>query len=191
MKDVSMGQNAVMIDLETAGTQPNAAIFSIAIQQFNINTGELGGNIHVFPPLGEQITISRTIDPDTMVWWAKQSLLAQHALISNRALAEERGYTLEQAWNDVDSMVRNADALWANDPDFDCVILKDFMGPKYPWPFWKHRSVRTMRMLDQGREFRHEPTLAHDALSDCHAQIKDVCAIYKALSIDSITELLD
>lgn len=170
----------LMLDIETLGTSPNAVIQSIAIQQFEITTGEMGQSIHIYLPLQEQLDEGRVVDANTLIWWSQQSLDAQIAVLKGRKFAEDNGFTLSDARQLVKVTLEGADELWANGPDFDCVLMQNFMGSDFKWPFWAHRDCRTIRSLFPEVP-RTKPEVAHDALSDCHAQIKDVVACYAAL----------
>lgn len=172
-----------MIDIETLGTRPDAVILSIGAVYFNPQCEELGMHeaCHMFPPVPEQEVEGRKVDGSTAAWWMRQSFEARQALLDGQRANTD---TLDQMRMTLATIVEDADTLWANGPDFDLVILRDFMGPGYKWPFWKHSCVRTFKTrfdwalaganISRGN--------AHDAIADCLYQARQVRTIYRALA---------
>lgn len=67
----------VMIDIETLGTKPGAAILSIGAVMFSA-TG-LGETFYTPVSLKSCTDIGLTVDPDTVAWWMQQSEEARQA----------------------------------------------------------------------------------------------------------------
>jgi hypothetical protein len=63
----------LMLDLETMGTSPNAAIVAIGAVKFDPGTGELGGRFYQVVDLASSVAAGCVIDPDTVLWWMRQS----------------------------------------------------------------------------------------------------------------------
>jgi len=174
----------VMIDLETLGTGPDAAVVSIGACRFNINTGEIQSRFH------EKVQFSPTmgkIDPATVLWWFQQSEEARAALISGQRLPLIDVLKNFRHWvNNGDCEFGNVAGLWSNGPTFDETILRHAFGRfdlHFGVSFRLSRCCRTFFMLAQ--EFGIKPTPAlikHDALDDAIAQAKTVCAVYERIS---------
>ena len=70
----------VMLDLETMGNGPRAAIVSIGAVFFDPLTGELGAEFEAAIDLRSSAK-SGEIDPDTVLWWLGQGEEARAGLI--------------------------------------------------------------------------------------------------------------
>lgn len=175
----------LMIDIESMSTDPNAVIQSVAMLSFDpLNTDVCTIGMEWFPPVEAQIAEGRHRNPSTLLWWSEQRLEAQIKLLEGRKKARDSGVTLEAVREGIKRAVEDADHIWANGPDFDCTILRNFMGPDFNWPFWKHRCVRTLRsMFSEHMPDRPESLIAHDALDDCYAQVDMVQAAFRAAGI--------
>ena len=178
----------IMIDIETMGTNPNAPILSIGAQAFDSHTGEvIGDGLHLRVTFDSAFYL-RSPDPDTIVWWMSQAKEAQQALISGeRVTIVDALNTLSQYINENAPTRFNDREIWANDPDFDLVILGTAYRQfhlKTPWPFWGGRSCRTVCRLTKGilsrRNFDRKGT-HHDALDDCRYQIQYICEMVKLI----------
>lgn len=158
-----------MLDLETLGTRPGATIVSIGCLSFV--PGEPLEN-HFYRRV-EVVGQGREIDAATVVWWASQPEFVQRELteISGRHPLKTALAQLAEWFKRV-----QPEQVWAQDPDFDLVILRDAyeqQGMELPWKFWAGRSVRT-RLDDLPRELRL--SAAHHALHDCAVQARNVSA---------------
>ena len=69
-----------MIDLETLDTRPSAVVFQVGVLVFqDILGGDTRGNLILEKKIFhldilEQIMAGRTVDQDTVLWWAEQNL---------------------------------------------------------------------------------------------------------------------
>ena len=62
-----------MIDLETLGVKPNSAILTVGAIKFNPFTDdEPHDGLYLRINVDDQTELGRTIDQDTLNWWAKQ-----------------------------------------------------------------------------------------------------------------------
>lgn len=129
-----------MVDVETLSTHKHAAVIAVGVAVFD--------DTHILDTNGWAIqmeTLDGHIDPGAIAWWMKQSAEAREFSFSGThhaisVASELRPYIVD------------ADEVWANDPDFDLVVLQNWwerMPRLGPWPvrFRKYRSVRTMMML--------------------------------------------
>lgn len=172
-----MNNKHVMIDIETMSTLPSASIISIAAVMFDPygdqNADELAKNptYNTHISLADNQKRGRHIDGDTVMWWLTQSQDAQRALCEapKTNLANGLGGLLTFLANNQPTHV------WANDPDFDVVILNSALRDcnlRWPFGFWMNRSVRTVKDLayPDGDCPHFEVGTAHDALDDCFKQ---------------------
>lgn len=175
----------VMLDLETMSTAPDAAILQIGAIAFNAPTSPADAVSHVFNhatfqahiDLRSAVASGGIIDPDTVLWWLRQSDDAR------AAIATQAGEPIEEALsNFADFWASIADPgqrgeragtmLWSNGADFDAVILGHAYrraGLRTPWPYWATRCYRTLSSLHPHIE-RVQPAIKHHALSDATAQ---------------------
>ncbi|EPZ8044467.1 3'-5' exoribonuclease domain-containing protein, partial [Escherichia coli] len=97
----------LMIDIETMGKNPNAAIISIGAIFFDPQTGDMGPE---FSKTIDLDTAGGVIDRDVIKWWLKQSREAQSAILTDEIplddallqlrefIAENSGEFFVQVW---------------------------------------------------------------------------------------------
>lgn len=171
----------LMIDIETLGTGPNSVVLSVAMLPFGATVNELGRPTVFGINREEQVEDGRVICPKTAVWWMKQS----PAALAKLAEAQENALSVSRARNIIETTIGlGYHGIWANDPDFDCTILRD-LCPDISWPFWTHRSVRTIKMLadHSGIDLSHivNPT-EHDPAQDCYTQVRKVMEVHTRMA---------
>ena len=76
-----MTELAAVIDLETGGTRPGDAIFSIGAVCVDLDTGEMGDFFYRIIDV-ESAQKHGLLTVDTMLWWGKQSDDAQSAVFN-------------------------------------------------------------------------------------------------------------
>lgn len=167
----------LMLDLESMGTRPNAPIISIGAVKFDPSTGSLGQEFY------RQIDLESACkfgvpSGSTIKWWLQQGEDARKA-------ASEGNYQLAKALEDLAGLYRDwRDVqVWANDPDFDCVILEYAYfktGSSHPWAFWNKRSCRTIAELAGKRPPKHQG-VAHNALEDAKHQARWVSDFWQQI----------
>lgn len=178
----------ISIDLETLSTSNRARILSIGACSFNRETGMIGKQFYVTlePPID---AIGKNIETSdaTVEWWSKQSPEAKVALERNRQ-GYAAGLTAFMFW------MRGFDSskvqVWANDPSFDCAILKHSLGTHgnpAPWTFYNERSYRTIKEIGKkvaGIDYAKLDIVnayKHHALEDAMYQAKVIAYTYKQL----------
>lgn len=183
--------NQMMIDIETMGANPTAPILSIGAVAYDIDTGQQDEGFVVNIDF-DSAFYNRTPDPATVKWWMGQTKEAQDELINRETVTIIEG--LKQLAAYIDKHMPGSTAspngdfkgreIWANDPDFDLVILSTAMKQFHitvPWPFWGGRSCRTVcAMLDgvyRRYNFPREGT-HHSALDDCRYQIEYITKMW-------------
>jgi exodeoxyribonuclease VIII len=178
----------VMLDLETLSTRKNAAIVQLAAVAFNPETGEtlseFSGYVRDIPPYAH-------VDPGTVAWWLTQDAAAQ----LGKGMSE-CGVLLAQALSDfvawygalpgVSGSASPVEAIWSHGATFDLPVLCSALDAcciKQPWSYKAERDTRTLYALAPGGM----PAVAgvagvkHDALYDCHVQVKQVVGALAAL----------
>ena len=176
----------ISIDLETAATDPHAAIVQIGAACYQHTTGHdittpevASFNIHI--SLSHNEFHKRTVDKETMEWWDKQDRELCKRVFSgtaylDTALASFVDWCATVSDGNLDRVV-----LWGNGCNFDNVILKDACEQFMSWPFnfRNDHHLRTLMALvpPDVQERAHERfiappgTMPHDALYDALYQL--------------------
>lgn len=163
----------LMVDIETMGQGSNAAVVAIGAVMFD-NTG-LGDRFYIQIDL-KQAAHFGEIDPDTVLWWLKQSDDARKALTEgDRRLPLEAIALLEHFINRYGPGVK----VWGNGSDFDNVILGNLfkkLDIDIPWKFWDNRCYRTVKNLYKDVKMQRTGT-HHNALDDAVSQAEHLMLI--------------
>lgn len=180
----------VMVDIETLSTAANATMLTLGACTFDLGTGEILDTISLRFSLDDQSRLNRDISDSTMAWWKKQSDESRA-----EAFDQTNAEPLNDALQKFDNWLvatRKTDQklemhMWANDPDFDLVILTSAfrdVGKEPPWQFWESRSVRTMKMLGAAKkvELPKREGTHHNAVDDAIHQTKVVSAVWDAVT---------
>lgn len=153
----------VMIDLETLGTEPGAAILSIGAVRFSLDG--LEDTLYHSIDLESCQDAGLSIDAGTLDWWLDQDEEAREAAFSG-------DITLEDALEDFADWYGDADEIWAFSPSFDCEILGaayEAIGEAEPWSYRDERCARTLAALPIAADVDRVGT-EHDALDDAQNQ---------------------
>ena len=182
----------IMTDIETLGTSEGSTIFQIAAAAFNMQTGEILGEIDLKLDI-EKANLK--VDGSTLKWWLNTDKELLTSLLNEGNLSEIEMLTQFDEW------VRQFESrrLWGNGILFDNNKIKVAMEKndlQYPIPYNKDRDVRTILALasditgKSSKEIKQEVEdinhRAHDAIDDVHKQINFVRHCYKLLSQESI-----
>ncbi len=133
------------IDLETLDNKPTSAILSIGVQQFDPDTGKLGGNFYKEIDIDSAIR-SGTVSGSKLAWWAQQTDKAR------RVFGKENKVALATALDELATWLRGksiAPIVWGNGSVFDITILEHAyrnggVGLAIPWHFTNIRDMRTI-----------------------------------------------
>ena len=170
----------LMIDIETLGVTPNAAILTIAAQSFDpFGTGYYDQQYYARITLESQP--DRSIDQGTLEWWATQPSAAK-----DEAFMEEGRIPLDVALDSLGKLIWHAKRVWAQGPTYDMNILEHAYksyGKALPWQFYSVRDSRTVFSL--WPELPKPPT-SHHALEDCRRQIDMLQATLRHLRVREI-----
>jgi exodeoxyribonuclease VIII len=158
----------VMIDLETMGLGPNAAIVAIGAVEMDFENNKLGREFYRVVDLESSMATGGAVEASAIMWWIGQGKEARRAICApgddiKEVLAEFR------IWLPAGSMI------WGYGAGFDNVILSAAytrIGELPPWPHWANRCFRTA-LAGASREARSTwagRDVAHHALEDAKAQ---------------------
>lgn len=173
---------AVMLDLETLGTRPDTVIMTLGAVKFDPFDPERepGPGIYLRMDIEEQLTLGRTVDDSTIVWWAQQDPRV-------RAEAWEDGdrSSIQELKQELNRFLVGVGDIWCQGPVFDIAILEDLYRSQkwgFPWYFWQISDSRTLFKVhgDPRQKGRDQ---AHNALLDCVYQAQAVQSIYHKLNI--------
>lgn len=165
---------SVMVDIETLATGPGACVVSIGLAAFNADTVVASGGLQIAPAYWHG-----RIDGGTVQWWLQQTQDAQLNTFYGKLADKKAGEMMAEFLKDF-----GGDELWANDPSFDCVILRDWWtrvfgaSKKFPSHYREERSCRTIYAEAKRRGVDLQAAwsggLAHSAESDAICQAKAV-----------------
>lgn len=170
----------IMVDLETLGTGPNAAVLSIGMVMFD--------DSKPFPlsPEGihqkiRQNTVSGDVDIDTVMWWMQQSDDARRKMVDDSGEFPEIVVV-----TDVARFLKSYDdvLLWGNGASFDNVILRSLFARnevKWPLKYTSDRCYRTMRAMFPQVPVQEFVGTKHHAYDDAMHQAKHLYAILQHL----------
>lgn len=166
-----MADKHVMVDLETMGLRPNAAIVSIGAVHFDESS--VIDTFHTAVSLQDCLDCGLTTDQSTVDWWMKQSVEARSSWQRDDAPKLLDALRDFSQWCLKGSSDRSVHP-WGNGADFDMVLLKSAysaLEADPPWRYYNHRCFRTLRGVFPIAE---PPRLGvhHSALDDALHQVK-------------------
>lgn len=166
----------VMIDLETMGKGPNAAIIAIGAVAFDIDTGEIGPEFYQPVSLESAVREGGVIDADTVMWWMQQSDEARAEFSKIKIDINDALMSLDDWF----AMETNGDVfVWGNGAPFDNVILRSAFERSDlppPWKWWNDRCYRTIKALHPHIALERIGT-HHNALDDARSQAQHLIAM--------------
>lgn len=168
--------NNIMLDLETMGTNSNAAIVAIGAVKFG--NGQLGDEFYQVVDLQSCVNVGLTIDPSTVMWWMQQSDEAR-AQFNRTAIPIIPALVQFGEWMEYDPDTQ----MWGNGAAFDNVILANAYracGLDSPWTFMNDRCYRTMKAMYPSIPKTRIGTY-HNALDDAKTQAVHLMEIWKAM----------
>jgi len=170
----------IMLDLETMGKGPDAAIVAIGAVEFDLENGELGREFYRRVCMESAVADGGVIDPNVVIWWMRQSDEAR-AEISGDAPVISDVLIEFRAW--LDSIGQNL-YIWGNGSDFDNVILRQAYrraNMDVPWAYWNNRCYRTaVSPMLSSIKINTAETLGtkHNALDDAKKQAQHLIKVY-------------
>lgn len=127
----------IMIDLETMGSAPTAAITSIGAVLFDPYGNWIGDAFHTHVSLESCLLNGLTMDASTVLWWLGQSEAARKTLVDGQPGASN----LREALHALTCFMPFGVTPWCNGASFDFAILNNayraIKHPVPPWEYWK------------------------------------------------------
>lgn len=171
-------KDQLMIDIETKGTGSYSVIISIAVVEFNIETGAVGKTF--VRNVCEKSCKSAGLgsDLESIKWWDDKPELL-HSFSKNAK-------PLTEVLTELAVFIRAKEyKLWGNSARFDLGLVENAYAAvnlKTPWKYYDERDVRTLAALmpcvKEDTPFVGEK---HNPLHDCYHQIKYCHKIWKVL----------
>lgn len=173
--------NACILDLETGGTKPGCAIFSIGAVAVDLETGEISSSFYTPIDLDDATKVG-TLDHGTMIWWVKQSEEARKAVFEplEKTMSVFEALDAFQNW----FIENRCETIWGNGATFDVSIIEnpfERLHIKIPWNFWSVRDLRTLQDL-VGNEVKNTERfegIKHHALHDAYHEAKYASKMYQ------------
>jgi hypothetical protein len=156
-----------MVDIETMGLRPDAAIVAIGAVTFGEN--EILDRFYTPVSLQSCLDLGLTVSRSTVEWWDRQPNDVRARWDVANAPPVEAALNQFHWWllNAIDPLTTR---VWANGPDFDLVILQSAMERvqlEVPWSYFNKRCYRTARkLMSLAGDRERERIGAHDALAD-------------------------
>lgn len=160
----------VMLDLETMGTSPDAAIAAIGACTVSTPSEPFYCRVN----LTSAVAAGGAIEPETVLWWLRQSEQARAELCGESA-SIQAALTAFADW----LAGLGSPCVWGNGATFDNVILArtyQRAGMHRPWHYSKDRCYRTAAALHPHIAIARQG-VHHHALHDAQTQATHLAAI--------------
>lgn len=169
---------SLMLDLETLDTGPDAAVISIGVCAFDQDRGIIASDGWAIRPDDWH----GVKNPNTIVWWSKQNECARDYSFNGKTPAIFAALKLKEFIATYGSSDAECEA-WANDPDFDIVILRNWwqrvekdegtsLG-RFPIHYRSSRSCRTI--YAEAKRLGIYYDAAYSMASVAHNPVDDAC----------------
>ena len=174
-----------MVDLETMGIGPNAAI--VAIGAVAMDTDKLvltGDEFYGVVSLQSSVDAGLVIDPSTVLWWLGQSDEARKELYGRRSIPLYDALSNFSFWVAKNCPAKGMRCIWGNGASFDNVVLASAykaVGRDQPWTYSGDRCYRTMRQLHPAIGGPEASGVAHNALADAKWQAEHLMLVLKGV----------
>ena len=140
--------NNIMLDLETMGTDSDAAIIAIGAVRFDKSVSD---SFYQVVDLQSSLDAGLTMSADSILWWLKQGDEARQAITV-------KGVSLRSALLNFKKWAGKDALIWGNGATFDNVILAnayDKSKVERPWHYSANRCYRTLKSFYPNVEFQH------------------------------------
>jgi hypothetical protein len=173
----------LMLDLETMGKGPNAAIIAIGAVLFDKDIPpEHWLQFYCEVSLESSVRGGGVIDPSTVLWWLEQAEEARSKFFNNKNAND-----IETALYALLSFIEKGEGLdgvkvWGNGARFDNEILANAykrMGIQVIWDFRNDRCYRTIKAENPEILFEFYG-VKHCAVDDAMAQALHLVKIWKS-----------
>ena len=170
----------IMLDLETMGTGPNAAIAQIGAVAFDVEKQIVLEKLQVYVDLESSVRQGGELDVSTILWWMRQEDSARAAFDSQvhctRSIGEALCLFTELVLRHEPAEAEGV-PVWGNGASFDNVILRQaykHAGMVAPWHFWQDRCYRTIRGELPGHPKIEFEGIKHLAVADAMHQARQL-----------------
>jgi exodeoxyribonuclease VIII len=179
-----------MIDIETLGTGPDAALLSLGAVKFNPSGDGVIDAFYIRIDAASCEQFGLSIDAKTVAWWMSgDRRAARDALDATDPVDLPSALDGFAAWLGPDSM-----PVWGNGATFDNVIVRsayDAIGMECPWKFWHDRCFRTYKNLAKHIAppkalMPADSAVPHHALFDAHLQALHMQVISEFLGVKAV-----
>lgn len=172
--------NHIMLDLETMGTGPNAAIVAIGAVEFELTKagGRLGDSFYQCIELESSMARGGQVDAGTVLWWLTQSDAAR-AMFAEPAAYEGEALLKFSEWMLARGDPKNL-LVWGNGASFDNVILASAYrraGALLPWNSFNDRCYRTVKSMHPAAPAIQRTGTHHNAKDDAINQANHLIAM--------------
>ena len=137
-----------MVDLETMGKGPEAAIVAIGVVEFDLETSDIGRTFYAKVSLESAMEHGGKVDASTVMWWLQQSDEARAELCTDQEHIIDALVGLSRWMRDCCPLEERR--VWGNGATFDNVILKsayENCSFDVPWKHWGDRCYRTVKNM--------------------------------------------
>ena len=172
----------VMLDLETMGNGPDAAIIAIGATEFDLQNRALGRQFYSVIDLESAVKFGGVMDASTVLWWLNQSEDARKPFA-------DKGHHVDASLMIFSNWLAQAGPIdelkiWGNGAGFDNVILASAYrrsGIQQPWQYRNDRCYRTLKGLYKDVKMGPRCGVHHNALDDAASQALHLLEIFKAM----------
>ena len=170
----------IMLDLETMGTAPNAAIVAIGAVPFNALGVFQNYSFYKTIALSSAVNWGGVIDPKTVTWWLQQNDAARNELVSAEG-------DMFDALREFSTWLHQFEpcCVWGNGSDFDNVILSNAYlrnELKIPWDYRNNRCYRTFSNMMPHVTKTPFMGVRHRAIDDAVYQAMHAADLLKTLA---------
>lgn len=161
----------VMLDLETMGNGPAAAIVAIGAVAFDIEAGELGPSYYNRVDLASSVACGGVMDASTVKWWLNQGDAARLEIARYDGMNIALALQSFAAW--MNECAPDPE-VWGNGASFDNVILRGAYERNLtpaPWKWWNDRCYRTVKAMHRDVPMERLGT-HHNAMADAISQAR-------------------
>lgn len=161
-----------MLDTESMGTEPDAALVAIGAVLFDENSGQLGDKFYRPIHLATSVAAGFKIEPAAVLFWLGQPDAARNAILFN--VLPMRDVMIEFSEWVLARVPRDQVMVWGCSPAFDCIKTEAHCkaaGVTVPWVYYNERCYRTIRERNRVVE-EDERVGLHNALDDAIHQAR-------------------
>ena len=183
----------IMLDLETMGKGPRAAIIAIGAVAFDLNApdGEdpIKSRFYSEVSLESSVAAGGELSPSTIMWWLQQSEDARKKFaLQGKDETAMNVPTITGAsllfteW--CTEHLTSDGSIWGNGSDFDNAILTSaYEGQRRetPWKFWQNSCYRSVKKLRKDIKLQRVGVY-HNAVDDAESQALHLIAIMKDIN---------